>query len=272
VLPEQRGDPLLSLRMSDAPGESNRAWLVDPQAAAEDNAGLAAADHDPVRACDRAPDRLSAPLLHELRRRADAVQTLEASKQAIRSTVKDAFRTDEAMGKFLGNQLAFDRAEGERQRASLPTWHGFVDVGGVGATNTQMSRFAGDALLSAVHCAAAATADELNRALSLTGADRIEVFAVGGDEVRFMTSSQELAELYEQQFMRDMQLTTINGVTGETVSAMKDVSMIDVPVYTGTGSSKKAAEAASNAQKDSDLGRVPGRLPPRYSVQEVAAP
>jgi hypothetical protein len=264
VLPQERGAPLLTLQRSDAQGEAPRAWLNE--AVDDADASTVVDGTVPTR---RATERLADPLRAVLRDRAQAVNDVEEGKRTIAQTVKAGFSTDPTFGSRLGNQLAFDRAEQERVRDGQPTWHGFVDVGAVGVTNTQISRFAGDTVLEAVHATAAESAAAFNEALGLEGSRRIEVFAVGGDELRFMAADRTQAEQFGQWLVEDMGETTIEGETAEFGLPLQHVHLSQVPLYAGTGATMAQAEEKSNARKAGDPQRVPGRLPPNYVQSEA---
>jgi hypothetical protein len=218
---------------------------------------------------NRATERLSAPMLAVLHAKVNAFSHVDDLIDAIRSTVRSSFSTDATLGSHLGNQLAFDRAFNERLQAKATTWHGFVDVGGVGLTNTQVSRFAGDTVLEAVHATAAVVARQLNREFGLKGADAVEAYAVGGDEVRFMAGSRQSVERFARRFAAAMKDTRVEGFAGEEGSSPTLAALSGIPVYVGTGQTIDAAEAASNLRKASDKGRVPGRLPMGYEVRQL---
>ena len=196
---------------------------------------------------------------------------LPAAKRAIEDLVFKAFSTDESFGRHLGNQLAFDRAEGERKRQGIRTVHGFADVGAVGVTNRELSRFGGDVVLTTVHATAAEVARNINQRLRLAGDEATEVFAVGGDEIRFISSKPKHVRLFAEEFAEAMRQATIDGVAGDTPGTAKRVVLSAIPVYVGIGKTKQAAEAQSNAAKAGDPQRVPGQLPPGYMVVGIGA-
>jgi GGDEF domain-containing protein len=304
VIPTERGAPLLTMEQSVAPiGEKNQLWInnadalsqsIRPQETSASEVEIGE-EEKPTR---RATENLSRPILAAIKARAESINNDEEGITFVRDIVKKSFTTDEAMGGFVGNQLAFDRVESERERNNVPTYHGFIDVGAVGSTNDQISRFAGDVVLSTVHKTAAEVAKELNAEYRLHGNDAIEVFAVGGDEIRFIASKKRSVERFAHRFeeaMRDAQITghTISDrkVDGtNALDAIRDdastapenptkkaadqstkelagnVTLTNIPTYIGTGASKEIAEARSNEQKANDATRVQGQLPPGYKV------
>jgi hypothetical protein len=287
VLPQERGAPLLTMRSSAAPeGEGNGLWIADRRSGAP---ATAQPDNEPAPS-RRAAERMSQPLREAIGELTKGIRNNEQGRAYIQQTVHKSFTTDESMGGHVGNQLAFDRVEKERVadqqialargREATPLWHGFVDVGAVGSTNQQISRFAGDVVLSAVHKVAAEVASEINLEKGLTGAHAVEVFAVGGDEIRFIASSQDNVELFADRFAAAMQKTEIEGQSVGDVSAadpaadpeLRNARLRDIPVYIGVGQTKEVAEARSNDSKANDPQRVPGQLPPGYRVRPAANP
>ncbi|MFM2400119.1 MAG: hypothetical protein RL341_2276 [Pseudomonadota bacterium] len=272
IISPKRGDPLLGMTETDAAGQPNQAWFPARPARLEPDTAR------PTSAKDRAVELLSAPIRRALDRQVHQLNTVPELIAAIQQTVRDGFSTDAAMGAHLGNQLAYDREINYRQRENKPVFHGFVDVGGVGLTNTQISRFGGDAVLSAVHASAAAVAQRLNADMerSVPGfnkdEDQIQVFAVGGDEIRFIGTSQKAVDAFAKRFVVAMKETTIAGYTGENAEAdpgaLKNISLADIPIYIGTGNTEHDAEAKSNEAKATDENRLPGKLPPGYRLIE----
>ncbi len=262
-LDPERGAHLRKLTQTTAPGKADPLQVNDP--------GLdpALQPKDDER---RATQQLSAAMLAALKAQTDRVigndpAQLPAAKRAIEDLVFKAFSTDESFGRHLGNQLAFDRAEGERKRQGIRTAHGFADVGAVGVTNRELSRFGGDVVLTTVHATAAEVARNINQRLRLAGGEAIEVFAVGGDEIRFISSKPKYVRLFAEEFAEAMRQATIDGVAGDTPGTAKRVVLSAIPVYVGVGKTKQAAEAQSNAAKAGDPQRVPGQLPRGYRVE-----
>jgi uncharacterized protein YjbI with pentapeptide repeats/Fic family protein len=203
---------------------------------------------------------------------------LPAAQRAIEALVFKSFSTDEAFGRHLGNELAFNRAERERRTHGVPgfrnirTVHGFIDVGAVGLTNREVSRFGGDAVLTAVHATAAEVARDINQRKGLTGGEAIEVFAVGGDEIRFISSEMKYVRLFAKEFARAMRGAGIKGVAGDTPEAAKRVLLTGIPVYVGVGETMEDAEAQSNTAKakaTENGHRVAGQLPRTYNVAPI---
>jgi GGDEF domain-containing protein len=253
-LPSTRGAPLLTLRQSQTT-EGNGVRLTDPNAPAYG-----------TRLMRRAAEALAAPLRNAIAQRADALQDLSSAIQAIQTTVESGFATDEAMGGHLPNQLAYERfihSYADPQRL----WHGFVDVGAVGVTNLRVSRLAGDMVLAGVHATANAVAEQINRELGLSGDRMLRIFAVGGDEIRFVAPDESTVRMFEQRFVEAMGATRIEGATVRAVTQRSsNVGLGGVPVYVGVGRSEDLAETASNEAKRTDQSRIPGALPPGYAV------
>jgi GGDEF domain-containing protein len=273
-LDPERGAHLRKLRPATASANDQALWVNDP--------GLdpALQPKDDQR---RATQQLSAAMLAALQAQTGRVighdpAQLPTAKRAIEDLVFKAFSTDESFGRHLGNQLAFDRAEGERKRQGIHhgfgqvirTVHGFADVGAVGVTNREVSRFGGDVVLTTVHATAAEVARDINQRKRLAGGEAIEVFAVGGDEIRFISSKLEHVRLFAKEFAEAIRQATIDGTAGNTAAARKPVRLSGIPVYIGVGKTKEEAEARSNAAKAGDEERVPGQLPPRYEVERSA--
>ena len=126
-------------------------------------------------------------------------------------------------------------------------------------------------VLTTVHATAAEVARDINQRKGWTGGEAIEVFAVGGDEIRFISSKTQHVRLFAKEFAEAMQQATIDGIAGDTPDAVRRVALSAIPVYVGIGQTKQAAEAQSNAAKASDPQRVPGQLPPGYRVLEIEA-
>jgi hypothetical protein len=264
-LDPERGAHLRKLKQAPASANDEPLWVNDP--------GLDPA-RQPKNDERRATQQLSAAMLDALQAQTDRVigsdpAQLPAAKRAIEDLVFKAFSTDESFGRHLGNQLAFDRAESERKFHFIRTLHGFVDVGAVGVTNRLVSRFGGDAVLTAVHATAAEVARRINKRMELAGGKALEVFAVGGDEIRFISSELRVLRRFEKAFTLAMQEATIEGIAGDTPAARQRVQLSDIPVYIGIGKTKEQAEARSNAAKAGDPERVPGQLPPGYRVSPL---
>jgi tellurite methyltransferase len=264
-LDPERGAHLRKLKQATASASDEPLWVKDP--------GLDPA-RQPKKDERRATQQLSAAMLDALQAQTqrgignDPAQ-LPAAKRAIEDLVFKAFSTDESFGRHLGNQLAFDRAESERKFRFIRTVHGFIDVGAVGVTNRLISRFGGDAVLTAVHATAAEVARRINKRLELSGGKALEVFAVGGDEIRFISSELKVLRRFEKAFTLAMRQATIEGTAGDTPAALQRVQLRDIPVYIGIGRTKEEAEARSNAAKAADPKRVPGRLPPGYLTEQL---
>jgi uncharacterized protein YjbI with pentapeptide repeats/GGDEF domain-containing protein len=261
-LDPERGAHLLKLKQTTAAANDEPLSAKDPGLDPE----LQPKDDE-----RRATQQLSAAMLaalHEQTERvigADPAQ-LPACKRAIEDLVTKAFSTDEAFGRHLGNQLAFDRAVGERAFRFVRSLHGFIDVGAVGVTNRLVSRFGGDAVLTVVHATADRVAQRINQRMGLAGGKALEVFAVGGDEIRFISSELHVLRRFEKAFALAMRHATIDGTAGNTPAVRQPVQLSEIPVYIGVGKTKEEAEARSNAAKAGDPQRAPGRLPPSYVV------
>jgi tellurite methyltransferase len=114
-------------------------------------------------------------------------------------------------------------------------------------------------------------ARRINKRMELTGSKALEVFAVGGDEIRFISSELKVLRRFENAFTQAVREATIEGVAGDTPAARQRVRLSDIPVYIGIGKTKEQAEARSNAAKTGDLERMPGRLPLGYTTGELGS-